>query len=100
MLEDPSDFTTQLGDVTFIPSVNPVLYYEIRVYAQGTVTPVVATKLVSGQKADPWTGLVRVHCKTMLNALSAGNYDVTVAAIGSGGTSESSISNAFTVPLS
>lgn len=92
--------SSPLGDLTFTPSVDPVLYYEARVYASGTSTPVLATKYLGVPSADPVTNLIKVNVRTMLDARPSGPYDVRVAAIGAGGTSESASSNAFDVPLS
>lgn len=92
--------SSPLGDLTFTPSVDAVLYYEARVYAEGTSSPVLTSRYLGKPEADIVTNKIKVNLKTMLNALTPGNYEVTVAAIGSGGTSESSDSNVFIVPLS
>jgi hypothetical protein len=88
-----------LGDVTFTPSAGAVLSYEARVYAAGTSTPVVATKYLGVPNADPVTGLIKVNCRTMLDALPAGSYTVKIAATGAGGTDESDTTTAYDVPL-
>lgn len=88
-----------LGDVSFAPSAGAVLYYELRAYAEGTVTPIVGTKYLGPQTANPVTGLIKVNAKTMLNALPPGNYDIIIAAIGAGGTDESAHGLATVVPL-
>lgn len=88
-----------LGDLTFTPSVSATDYYEARAYAEGTTTPVRATKYLGKPDASPVTNLIKVNILTMMNALPAGNYDVVVAAIGPGGTGESAHGTAWTVPL-
>ncbi len=82
-----------------MPSFGTVTYYEARVYAEGTTTPVVATKYLGLPEASPATGLIKVNIATMLNARPPGNYDVIVAAVGPGGTTESSHAGAYAVPL-
>jgi len=91
--------SSPLGDLAFTPSTDPVLYYEARVYAEGTTSPLLATKYLGVPSPDPVTGQIKVNLATMLNALSPGNYLVAVAAVGAGGTSEG-FSNVFVVPLS
>lgn len=91
--------SSPLGNLSYTPSVDPVLYYEARVYAAGTSSPILTTQYLGDPAVDPATNLVTVNIGRMLNALAPGNYEVTVAAIGSGGTSESADSNIFVVPL-
>lgn len=91
--------SSPLGNLSFTPSPDPVLYYEARVYAEGTTTPVLATKYLGAPEADGVTGLITVNVERTLNALPAGNYEVLVAAIGAGGTSESAHVGAYAVPL-
>lgn len=88
-----------LGDVSFTPSAGAVLYYEARAYAEGTTTPVRATKYLGVPGVDAVTGKIKVNCRTMLDALPAGNYDLVIAAVGAGGTDESAHGTAYTVPL-
>jgi hypothetical protein len=75
-----------------------VTYYEARVYAEGTTTPILATKYLGKPEAAA-SGLITTTIRTTLNALSAGNYEVIVAAVGPGGTTESSHAGAYAVPL-
>lgn len=91
--------SSPLGDLLFTPSPDAVLYYEARVYAEGTTTPILTTKYLGVPAVEAPSGKVRVNVRTMLNALAPGNYEVLVAAIGSGGTSESAHASAYTVPL-
>ena len=95
--------SSPLGDLSFTPSVDAILYYEARVYALGTSSPVLATVYLggpppTGPSADQ-TGKIKVNILRTLNALPSGNYEVRVAAIGAGGTSESTESNPFEVPV-
>jgi hypothetical protein len=86
--------------VTFTPTVDgTVTGYEARAYAEGTTTPVLATKWLGKPNADPVSNLIRVNIATMLNALPPANYDVIVAAFLSGGPSESAHATAYAVPL-
>lgn len=91
--------SSPLGDLLFTPSPDAVLYYEARVYAEGTTTPILTTKHLGLPAADVVTGQITVNVRTMLNALAPGNYEVLVAAIVSGGTSESAHTSAYVVPL-
>lgn len=94
-----STVSSPLGDLSFTPSAGTVLYYEARVYAEGTTAPLLATKYLGVPEADVATGKIKVNIRTTLDALPAGNYDVTVAAVGIGGVDESTHINAYTVPL-
>ena len=88
-----------LGDVTFLPSADhaTVTDYYANIYAGGTTTPVVTTQHFG--HATPINGVIRVNLAGTLNALPAGNYDVTIVAVSPGGSTESAVSNVFTVPL-
>jgi hypothetical protein len=44
-------------------------------------------------------GVITVNIQVMLNALPPGNYDAIVAVTTPAGTTQSNVSNAFTVPL-
>ena len=92
--------SSPIGNLSFTPSTGTVTYYEARVYSEGTSAPVLTTKYLGVPNAAPATNLITVNIATTLNALTAGSYDVKVAAIGPGGTSESAQSNVFDVPLS
>lgn len=94
-----STVSSPLGDLLFTPSPDAVLYYEARVYAEGTTTPILTTKYLGVPAIEAPSGQVRVNIARVLNALAPGNYEVTVAAIGSGGTSESAPTTAYVVPL-
>lgn len=91
--------SSSVGNVQFTPAAEPVTYYEARVYAEGTTTPIRATKYLGKPSADVVTNLITVNLATTLNALPAGNYVVGVAAVGPGGTSESISVIAYVVPL-
>jgi hypothetical protein len=91
--------SSPIGNLSFTPSTGSVTYYEARAFAEGGST-VLATKYLGVPSAAPATNLITVNIATMLNALSAGSYDVKVAAVGPGGTTVSAISNVFDVPLS
>jgi len=88
-----------LGDLTFTPSVDTVTSYEVRVYAEGTTSSPVATQNIGVPTPDASTGKIRVNIRSILDNLAAGNYQVTVAATGAGGTSESAQTFPYTVPL-
>ena len=87
-----------IGNVSFLPSTGDVLYYEARVYAEGTSTPVVATHFI-GLPTPGEDGRITVNIRSTLDALPAGNYEVTIAAVGGEGTSESAHGSAYVVPL-
>jgi len=91
--------SSPIGNLTFTPASGTVTYYEARVYAEGTSTPILATKYLGKPNADAVTGLIKVNAATMLNAQPPGNYEVIVAAVGPGGTTESSHAGAYAVPL-
>jgi hypothetical protein len=86
------------GDVTFDASADhsAVTSYEARIYTYPAGTLVTSVNL---GKPTPSGGLITVNLANAFSALTAGNYDVTIAAIGAGGTSESVYSNAFALPL-
>ena len=88
-----------LGNLSWSPSTGTVTYYEARVYAEGTTTPLRATKYLGKPEANPATGLITTTILTTLNALPAGNYEVLVAAVGPGGTAQSARGTAYAVPL-
>lgn len=91
--------SSPLGDLQFFPSAGVVLYYEARVYVEGTTTPLRATKYLGVPGVDAVTGKIKVNILRTLNALPSGNYVVTVAAVGAGGTDESDPVIAYVVPL-
>ena len=91
--------SSPVGNLSFTPASGDVTYYEARVYAEGTTTPILATKYLGEPEANPVTGLITVNILTMLNARPPGNYEVIVAAVGPGGTTESSHAEAYAVPL-
>lgn len=93
-----AETSSHLGDVAFQPSAGAVLYYELRIYAEGTTTPILATKYLGKPNAYA-DGFIRVNCRTTFDALPAGNYDPIIAAVGAGGTDESPHGTAVTVPL-
>lgn len=88
-----------LGDVSFTasPGHASVLSYEVRVRDASDV--LVATRNIG--KPTPQAGnILVVNMAALLNGLAAGNYTVSVAAIGPGGTDDSSETSQFVVPLS
>ena len=90
--------SSPLGNVSFTPPAGEVIYYEARIYAEGTTTPVLATKYL-GKPGVGTDGKVLVNVRTMLDARPAGNYHVVIAAVGAGGTDESDPGPAYVVPL-
>jgi hypothetical protein len=90
--------SSTIGNLSWTPSSGSVTYYEARVYAEGTTNPVLATKYLGKPEAAA-NGFITTTIRTTLNALSAGNYEVTIAAVGPGGTSESAHGSAYAVPL-
>lgn len=87
-----------LGDVTFdVPAdYETVQYAEARVRAQGSGT-VVAAKLIG--KPPAFNGVATCNVTALLQSLAPGDYTVSVALTNAGGTTDSAVSNAFTVPL-
>lgn len=87
-----------LGVLRFDTSTNhttEVSYYEAVVEVSGSSTVVKTINL-----GKPWpTGTVYFDISQQLSALSAGDYNVLVRAVGPNGSASSSESNAFTVPL-
>jgi hypothetical protein len=75
-----------------------VTYYEARVYAEGAASPILATKYLGKPEAAS-DGFITATIRTTLGALSAGNYEVIVAAVGPGGTTQSARGAAYQVPL-
>ena len=89
-----------LGDVSFTPSsdhATNVLSYEARVRAEGSST-ILATKAL-GKPSITSSGKIFVNMRAILSAQAPGNYTVSVAATNNDGTTDSGISNLFTVPL-
>ena len=89
-----------LGDVSFTPSSDHdtnVSYYEARVHPEGSST-IVATKLL-GKPSITSSGKIVCSLRAILNSLSAGNYVVIVRAVNANGSTDSTDSNTFTVPL-
>lgn len=87
------------GDVTFTASADhsSVTGYEARIYTYPNGSLVTTHSL---GKPTPSGGVITVNLASVFAVLSAGNYDVTIAATSAGGTSESLYSNAFALPLS
>lgn len=98
---DVKSVVAALGDLTFqaSPDHASATNYQVRVYAGGTVTPILATQNLLVPRPNE-AGTITVNLQALLNPLSAGNYDVTVAVTTPGGTTESAASTPFTVPLS
>lgn len=87
------------GDIAWNPSPDhaTLTSYEIRLYGYGGGS-LVATKNVG--KPVIVGGDCLVNLATWFGTQAAGNYELKVAAIAPGGTTESTISNAFSLPLS
>lgn len=90
--------TGDLGDLAFAASAghSTVITYEARVRAEGSSTVLVTKNL---GKPTPFNNVIVCNIKAILQALPSGNYTVTVAAIGPGGTDDSTQNVAYTVPL-
>jgi hypothetical protein len=92
----------RLGLVTFDASTDhaSVSYYSVRLYVRDT-TGSATTSYNIGKPTPSSSSGITWHGYHWLNSQSAGDYEVRVAAIGSTGEpgSESTDSNAFTVPL-
>jgi hypothetical protein len=88
-----------LGNLIFraSPDHAVVTDYTANVRAAGDSTIVAAIDLAKPQPDED--DLIVVNIAGQLNALSPGNYEVKVQATSPGGTVESPVSNAFTVPL-
>ena len=87
-----------LGDVSFtVPGDHAtILSYEARIRAQGSST-VVATKSLG--KPTPQGSTIIVNLRALLDSMTAGNYTVSIAATNQSGTTDSSETSAFIVPL-
>lgn len=92
----------RLGLVTFNASTDhaSVSYYSVRLYERDTTNQVGSYNI--GKPTPSATSGMTWHGYHWLNGQSAGDYEVRVASIGSTGEpgSESTDSNAFTIPLS
>jgi hypothetical protein len=90
-----------IGNVHFDVSTDhntAVVSYEARLYAQGGTTQVDSYNI--GKPTPSSSSAATVNLYTWLQSHTAGNYVVRIAAVGStGGTAESTNSNAFTIPL-
>lgn len=87
-----------LGDLTFLKSPDhATATYDARVHPEGSATILLTIAL--GRPAPDVNGLITVNIAAQLTALGPGNYEVSVATTTAGGTTDSAVSNAFTVPL-
>ena len=91
-----------LGWVSWTPPddhTTNVTSYEARVRAEGSSTVLDSVNL---GKPIPHstTGLCYANITGMLNGLAAGNYTTSIAAINSSGTTDSDVSDVFSLPLS
>lgn len=91
---------TPVGQLSFTASEDHaiLLRYDVKLYASGTVTPVLAT-LDIGKPPPDAANRITVDLRAWLNARPPGVYDVTVTAVSGTGSAESGVSNTFTVPL-
>jgi len=89
-----------LGDLTFRMSPNHALVtnYTARIRAAGTSSPILSSVSLGVPQPDE-DGIVTANLTSALNALGVGNYEVTVATTTAGGTTDSSASTPFSVPL-
>lgn len=87
------------GNLTFTASPDhaTVTSYEVRVRAEGSVT-IVATRNL-GKPTPNVDNQIVVNIASTLTPLASGNYTVAVAAISPGGTTESSETSAYSLPL-
>lgn len=87
-----------LGVVQFqVADHDNVDYYEARLRAQGSST-VLAT-LNIGKPDYNASRIAYYNLASWLNSQAAGNYSVSIAAVNTDGTTDSLVSNDFTVPL-
>lgn len=86
------------GDVAWNPDPDhaTLTSYEVRLYPQGGGS-LVASKNVG--KPVIVGGDCLVNLATWFGTQPAGNYELKVASIAPGGTTESTVSNAFSLPL-
>ena len=89
-----------LGDVRFTisPRHDSVTSYDVRVYPQAGGALVDSEDI--GKPTPDHYGDINVNLTSFFGTIAAGNYTVAVAAIAPGGTSESVVSDAFSLPLS
>jgi len=90
-----------LGWVSWTPSPDhaTVTSYEARVRAEGSGT-VLASLNLGKPTPHPTTGQCYGDLTSILTPLAAGNYTTSIAAIAPGGTTDSAVSSAFSLPLS
>jgi hypothetical protein len=76
-----------------------VTSYEARVRAEGSGT-VLASMSVGKPIPHSTTGLCYADISSILSGLTAGNYTTSIAATNAFGTTDSGVSDAFSLPLS
>lgn len=89
---------TKAGDVSFTlsPDDATATSYEVRVYPQGGGTLVASYNIGK----PPHVGRqVVINMKAFFNLITAGNYEVKVAVLAPGDSAESTVSNAFSIPI-
>lgn len=88
----------QSGIITFTKSTDhaSVQSYAVKVYAQGGSTALINKNI--GKPTPQSNGDIQANLVAELNVLATGNYTVTVVAISSGGSAESSGTD-FSLPL-
>lgn len=87
------------GYLSFTESVHHawVTNYQVRVRAVGSATVVASQDL--GQPVADRYGVITTNLNTLFSGLGAGSYTLTILTTVPGGSSESSLSAAFTLPL-
>ena len=91
--------TAVSGDLAFTASLDhaTVTSYEARVRPEGSAT-IVATRNL-GKPAPDVDNRIIVNIASTLTPLASGNYTVSVAAISPGGTTDSTETSAYSLPL-
>lgn len=91
--------TSANGVLSFTASANhaTLTNYTVRLRQMGSST--VVDTLNIGLPTPDQTNTCYVDIKSWLNGHATGNYDVSVAAVAPGGTTDSGISNDFAVPI-
>lgn len=88
---------TGLLTFTVSPDHATVTNYTLRLRAQTSTA--VLTSLGVGKPTPNASSICTLDLQGWLSTLSSGNYSVSVAASDAGGTTDSTLSNAFTISL-
>ncbi len=88
------------GDISWLPSADhaTLTRYDVYVRLSGSST-ILLTINVGKPPVWPSTGRCYANISGPLSGLSSGNYTAAVAAVSGGGTTESTASSDFSVPL-